>query len=865
MAGLVILALADPVRNAIDKVLGGTGPVLVMVDDGWTGGLDWDGRKAVLDNVVREAAQASRPVALVFASEAGKADLTTKNPDDILARVAAADPKPMRTDWGPIAEKLTAEGHTYSSVMWMTSGLAEEGTDELSNALAGTNADETLIYGPDQSNALALAAVDNQADAMVARLVRVKSSAAQSGTATAYDVKGRSLASTSYEFKSGDSTADARFALPVELRNEFVRVAIDGSSTAGAVQLLDDRFRRRRVGLISGENSDRAQPLLSPLYYISRALSPFSEVREADDANLLNAVTQLIDERASTLVLADIGTLPDEALSKVNEWIDRGGILVRFAGPRLAAANDDTLTPVQLRRGDRSLGGTLTWGTPQPLASFDEDSPFSGIIVPGDVEITRQVLAEPAVDLDERTWASLADGTPLVTAAKRGKGWIVLFHVTADAGWSNLPLSGAFVDMLRRIVSVSNGAVAGGTATNDAVGERSTETSAAQTVLPPLRTINGFGTLVPPASGVEPLTVGSSVTLANPPGLYGTNEAFVALNIFNADADLRAFDSSAPPAGAKMRTISTAAPLNIKPWLLAAALLLLALDCLAVLWMAGAFQRRFRPAISMLAVLMAISFAGESYAQSNEQFDFASALKTRLAYVRTGVGELDTISLKGLKGLTAFIASRTSLEPGEPIGLDIANDELSFYPLLYWPLSENSPVPGTKTMARIDAFMKKGGSVLFDTRDQLSGGFGGGQVSGATQKLRDILESLDIPPLEPVPENHVLTRAFYLLDLFPGRYLDGKLWVEASDDESSADRPTRQGDGVSSIMITSNDLAGAWAVEPSGAPTLPIVPPNPTQRIYAYRTGVNLMMYTLTGNYKSDQVHIPALLERLGQ
>ena len=170
-------------------------------------------------------------------------------------------------------------------------------------------------------------------------------------------------------------------------------------------------------------------------------------------------------------------------------------------------------------------------------------------------------------------------------------------------------------------------------------------------------------------------------------------------------------------------------------------------------------------------------------------------------------------------------------------------------------------------MSRIDACMKQGSSVLFDTRDQLNGGFGNSRLSPETQRLRQILATLDIPPLEPVPDDHVLTRSFYLLNVFPGRYLEGKLWVESSkrDETTRSERPTRQGDGVSSIMITSNDLAGAWAVESTGTPSLPIVPPNPTQRVYAYRTGVNIVMYTLTGNYKSDQVHIPALLERLGQ
>jgi hypothetical protein len=70
---------------------------------------------------------------------------------------------------------------------------------------------------------------------------------------------------------------------------------------------------------------------------------------------------------------------------------------------------------------------------------------------------------------------------------------------------------------------------------------------------------------------------------------------------------------------------------------------------------------------------------------------------------------------------------------------------------------------------------------------------------------------------------------------------------------------------VSSILITSNDLAGAWAMRPDNQPMLPLVPGEPRQREFAFRAGVNIVMYTLTGNYKADQVHVPAILERLGQ
>ena len=135
------------------------------------------------------------------------------------------------------------------------------------------------------------------------------------------------------------------------------------------------------------------------------------------------------------------------------------------------------------------------------------------------------------------------------------------------------------------------------------------------------------------------------------------------------------------------------------------------------------------------------------------------------------------------------------------------------------------------------------------------------------ERLQAILANLDIPALEPVPAGHVLTKSFYLLSSFPGRYADSPLWIEARQDTRPTDdgKAVASSDGVSPIMITGNDFAGAWAVDDNGAPLLPTVPPDETQREYAYRTGVNIMMYMLTGNYKSDQVHIPDILERLGQ
>ena len=70
---------------------------------------------------------------------------------------------------------------------------------------------------------------------------------------------------------------------------------------------------------------------------------------------------------------------------------------------------------------------------------------------------------------------------------------------------------------------------------------------------------------------------------------------------------------------------------------------------------------------------------------------------------------------------------------------------------------------------------------------------------------------------------------------------------------------------MSSIIVGSHDWAAAWAIDDARKPMLPVVPGGERQREMAYRFGINLLMYVLTGNYKADQVHLPAILERLGQ
>jgi hypothetical protein len=201
------------------------------------------------------------------------------------------------------------------------------------------------------------------------------------------------------------------------------------------------------------------------------------------------------------------------------------------------------------------------------------------------------------------------------------------------------------------------------------------------------------------------------------------------------------------------------------------------------------------------------------------------------------------------------------VEPKAPLAVDLERDELTFFPFLYWPITAAQPLPSRAARDKLARFLRTGGMILFDTRDQGSGALGmpGGFAPSApgAAKLRRIVEGLQVPALIPVPRGHILTKAFYLLKAYPGRWTGGQLWVEKEAGHAN--------DGVSSVIIGSNDFAAAWAVDGAGQPLYPVVPGGSRQREMAHRFGVNLVMYALTGNYKSDQVHVPAILERLGQ
>jgi hypothetical protein len=839
IAALIIIALAHPLLNPQAR-LAGTGPVALVIDDGWAAARDWSRRQAAAIDVLAAAEREDRQIVLVRTAPAASGEpappLAPARAADARAAVEALRPKPWPSDRQTALARLQAMPLPQGSMtVWLSDGIEDGAAGPFADYLAGRGSLRYVAAAP--ADAPRLLAADAAPGELAGKdlAVVVRSLAAPAPRPVAVRASGEDgalLAREAATIALDANTVEVRLAMPTELRNRVARIEIEGEESAGAVLLVDERWRRRPVGIAAAPNTT-GQPLLSENFYLERALAPFTEIRRGHALDLLK-------RQIAVLIYSDAGPDSPAEEDSVRKWIEKGGILLRFAGPHLAEQSDHLL-PVRLRSGGRTIGGALSWEKPARLAPFAADSPFAGLAIPADVTVSRQVLAEPDLDLAGKSWARLADGTPLVTAEKLGQGWTVLVHTTANAEWSDLALSGLFVQMLRRIVAMSQGVAA-----------------APDGELPPVETLDGFGHLQHPPPAARPIS-GKQIATAtpspqHPPGFYGTTDSRVALNLSTAIDELKPIGEL--PESATRASFAKSAEIDIRPPLLTAAFLLALFDLLIAYALRGVLRRH--PAGVAAGIVLAVILLPQAAARADDDFVVRATSELRLAYIQTGNAAVDAVSRAGLVGLIATLDRRTAVETAEPLAVDIEKDELIFFPLLYWPVTSEQAPPSPRAAERINRYLETGGTILFDTRnsgEETPGPFGSAASSQA--QLRRLLAGVKIPPLVPVPPDHVLTKSFYLLHEFPGRWNSDQVWIEPVED--------RVNDGVASIIVGGNDWAGAWAVDDQGRPAFPCVPGGEPQREMAMRFGVNLVMYVLTGNYKTDQVHVPAILERLGQ
>ncbi|MDH5723750.1 MAG: DUF4159 domain-containing protein, partial [Alphaproteobacteria bacterium] len=600
--------------------------------------------------------------------------------------------------------------------------------------------------------------------------------------------------------------------------------------------------QKRNVGIVSSEEEVESAPLIDAGYYLKRALEPHANLSLG---NIHELISQ--DRNNAMIILPDVAAMSSDSLNALEEWVKKGGVLLRFSGPKMAEnINSNHLLPVDLRAGERALAGSLSWDKPQKISPFPDNSPFFNIPVPSDIIIKQQLLADPAQELEGKIWATLEDGTPLITASGLERGMLILIHTSATPDWSNLPISGLYVSLLKKMSHLSSESLSGTLTAN-------------YENLDPFLVIDGpTGNLVPAPPTVKPLPVKDIHKLIpnaeHPPGIYSKGSQSFAFNLGVNLPPLKPVKNL--PVGVKLEYYESDYEVDLMPYFLYAALIAFLIDWLAILVISGLLSGiKFNIRVSSLFILsVALIATNPVNAQENDDLRYANGFY--LAYIRSGDQSLDQTSYKGLESLASALKTRTSVEPEGVVALNPSTDHLNFFPIIYWAISPDQKAVDSKAIENIQSYLDHGGTIFFDLRDQ-STRKDNLANSPASKKLRELTSSLNIPPLEPIKNDHVLSRSFYLLSDFPGTYKNGTLWLQQDS--------TNKRDGVSPVIIGSNDWASSW-VEAGRSPQNRYTRGNSNrQSEMSMRFGINLVMYSLTGNYKTDQVHIPHILERLGK
>ena len=826
LGAIIAIALARPILQQNEGIT--ARPLTLVIDDGWDAAPNWTNVMREAEAKISDARRKNVDILLITTSTPNEA-ASFAPAEDAIKAIKTLRPKALPSNRKATADLLTKLDLSGSDAIWLSSGVDFGTADMLRDALKP--ASKTTRLDPiGEASIMMPGEIRETPDGFKTVWHRPNASGLRNVEIIAAAKDGRVIGRSEVSFVPGASRAETEFILPSELRSRISTLRANGVSSAGAVELLDDSWGRPLIGVVTPAK-DSASPLLSEPFYAKTALAPYADIFEG-------TLEDLLPLSPSVIIMPDIARTVNEELI---EYIDTGGLLLRFAGEKLAERPDELL-PVALRAGGRALGGALTWEDPQRLAPFATESPFFGLAIPDDITVKRQVMAEPGIETDTKTWARLEDGSPVVTSSTRGLGRIVLFHVTAGPDWSNLPVGGLYVNMLRRILPLARAAPA---RNQDSTGDWVAE-----------KVLNGFGRLeTPPIESASLTDEGFESVEISPqhlPGLYRQGARRRALNTVKNPESLKAIGAQ---SGVTLSDYGLTKDRTIGGVLLGAALFMLALDAFFALMSSGRMaylKPRISKGLAALAIATLVIMPSDVYAQ-DKNLDAATAL--HLAYVKTGNGRMDRMSEIALESLARQLTIRTTIEPKGAKGINPETDDLVFYPFLYWPVARDAQPLSQKANSNLNAYMAGGGTIVFDTQDE------GDRVLRGSEPhpgLTALTQNLDIPALNKTPEDHVLTKSFYLIQSYPGRWANGPVWVDR--DINGAAR-----DGVSSVIVTSNDLAAGWALDEDGNEMAQLEKDIPRQREMSIRAGVNIAMYALAGNYKADQVHAAALIERLGK
>jgi hypothetical protein len=841
---LIILALAHPVKKTNFNKLSFEN-ALIVVEDGWQNAKNWKQKKSaiksVLDVAKRNASNVFLMTTAVKKDGSNPVFIGPVLPQKAMKVLKSLKPKNWKSDYSIVEkniEKLvlekTLQGNT--KVFWLSSNFYGENLQTAMESAQLLGDLELIINEDEQETLKFISSVSrslNKLEITVKRAKNLKFSESQK--IAIFDEDDNALSKEILNFDENKDVANAVFYAPETVLNRAFKIQIISKfPVSSETYLLGDWKKKKTVGIVSYQNQKKQNPLLSKDYYVKKAIEPFAKIKTG-------SIKELLNSDLSTIVITDGFEYGEE--KGLENFVKNGGTLLCFSKKGLQ--NSD-LFPVKLKEGLRNMGGEISQEKNQNVADFPEKSLFYGIKNDNQIFVKTQLIAESSIDSNDKTIASLQDGTQLVTARNFGKGRVVFFHISSDASWSNLPLSTMFAQMLERIVLTSK---------DDFFSINKPIKLSLQNKLSAFAKMKKYKNKKEKKINLSDIT--SSVSSHNTPaGIYVAGSIKKGVNLCLKNCGLEHLEEI--PYGAEVLNLSDIeSEFDFSNVLYFLALSLLVFEQFFSLFLKDALPKNKK----FFAIVFCFVFMFSNGVKA-ENIDYKSAIKavskTSVAIVKTGNKTIDEVAQNAFSSLEKEVLLRAGIALGKTAILDVENDELSLYPMVYWAISDAKKMPSEKGIKKINEYIASGGIVWFDTRN-FAAKVSGSNVN-ANVNLNNLAQFLSIPAVKKVEKNHAVFNSFYEINSCSGRMEGDGLWL--TQNSFNAWQNGIKNDGVSPIIIGSADWIGAWVKDKKNRPLFSAFD-GEDGRENSFRCGVNIIIYALMGNYNKGKSQIDLILSGL--
>ena len=826
LLSFIILGFSQPQINRSNNDIVSN---LIIIDNSRFSSLAWKSTINKITQLILENNNEQNNFSIITTTESTKNNLFYlhgKNSSEILESLSSLKPFPWDPNYSLLKKKINNFEKKFDNIYWFTEPIDIKDKTGLFDELSKNN---IKIFNINEEKIPPIIKFKSQKNDNFNFEIFHPLKIFNEGTIDCYSFDNRLLFKTSFKTnliqQQNFYVSEVQLAVPSSLKNKIDYFRFNNINSSSTKVFLSETQKKKTVGIIETNQNNQTLNFDSGNYFVEKALKTNFEIKK-------NSFDKILDKEIKLLFVDDQFINYDESIEELEKWINDGGTLVKFAGENFIK-DIESLSHKKLRSafsltGKKiSIGGKLSLKQSLNLLEVSDESPLHGLEIPNEIEITKYIESSPSSSYRNiNVWLRLENGTPLISSISQSKGQIILFHIPCNTTWSNLTLSYFFVDILQKIVDQSKG-----------VKLRENRT------LKPFKNLDAFGELVDPSPQSLNITnINMLKTLKinfnHPPGLYKDVYGIYALN--SGRSNQLKFKLSRFNNKISFDQKYNEKNINLRNSLFVLAIFLFITDTIVTL-----FSRQllnFKKLIFSIFFL----FLSISLELKAEKIEISEISENKIGYILNGNPEIDEVSYNGLKNLSDIITQKTAAIFTDPKSIDLKKDKLFSFPLIYW--ATNTEVKSLPK--KIKQYINDGGLLLIDCKlnqDEII-------IDKCLKRFETLLESNFPGNLEILNKSHAIAKSFYLLKNFPGRRNEPVFFFKSN---------SLKFDNASSVVFGNNDWTGAWAKNNEDDFLFPILENNPNQRNMSFRFGLNLLIYSLTGNYKTDQVHIPEILKRM--